>query len=67
MSSKKSIIELEKCPICNTTDSVGFLSGSATKKYFCSNCFHEINVKYTKKGKQVSVFDINANGTIQDK
>jgi len=59
---KKQIPDKRDCPECASSDGVGFLGGNSTKKYFCSKCCREFNVKGTK----ISIFEITSGGTIQN-
>ena len=59
---KKQMPSTEKCPDCSESESVGFLGGNSTRKYFCSNCCVEFSVK----GKLIQIFEITSGGTIQN-
>lgn len=65
MSSKKPAVERTVCPKCNKYEHVGFLGGSSTKKYFCSDCCIEFNVTVKRNNEhELGIYDITPAGTV---
>ena len=50
-----------RCPICDRKDTVGFLGGGSSKKYFCNECCKEFVVRNGSK----ETFTITASGTLE--
>lgn len=51
------------CPLCKSSDHIGFLGGNINKKFFCSECSVEFIVKENYVTK---IYMLLASGMIQE-